>query len=120
MDQKFNLVSDLKVVTKTIALSAGIIITLFSCTDEIIPSNVFVESAIEQKLIVEVTPKICANIKIALASNVEPSIENKITICTKGKDEDLLDAFVSSILKDTKPMDGDFSKFVDDNFWDLI
>jgi hypothetical protein len=119
MDKKFNLVSDLKVSTKTIALSAGIVITLFSCTDEIVASNVFVESDMKQELILEAAPDICTNIEIALASNNDTSIQEK-NAYSEGDDQDILDNFVSSILKGTKSMDSDFSKFVDDNFWDLI
>jgi hypothetical protein len=120
MDKKFNLVSDLKVSTKTIALSAGIVITLFSCTDEIVASNVFVESDMKQELILEAAPDICTNIEIALVSNNDTSIQEKKNAYTEGDDQDILDNFVSSILKGTKSMDSDFSKFVDDNFWDLI
>jgi hypothetical protein len=36
------------------------------------------------------------------------------------EDKEILNGFVSTILKDTKPMDSDFSKFVDDNFFDLV
>jgi hypothetical protein len=120
MDKKFNLVSDLKVAATTIALSAGIMITLFSCTDEIVTSNVFVESDMEQELILEAAPDICADIEIALASNDDTSINEKKIAYTEGSDQDVLGNFVSSILKGTKSMDSDFSKFVDDNFWDLI
>jgi hypothetical protein len=120
MAKKFNWVSDLKVVTTTIALSAGITITLFSCTDEIVESNVFVESDMEQELILEAAPDICAHIEIALASNDDTSIHDQQIASTEGSDEDVLSNFVSSILKGTKPLDSDFSKFVDDNFWDLI
>ena len=31
-----------------------------------------------------------------------------------------LEAFIHAIVKGIKPLDGDTSKFVDDNFWDLI
>lgn len=36
------------------------------------------------------------------------------------RDGDVLGNFVSSILRNTKPLDSDISKLVDDNFWDLV
>jgi hypothetical protein len=36
------------------------------------------------------------------------------------RDEDVLMNFVGSIIVNTKNLDSDFSKFVDDNFWDLV
>jgi hypothetical protein len=35
-------------------------------------------------------------------------------------DQRILSDFISTILKDMKPLDSEFQKFVDDNFWDLI
>jgi hypothetical protein len=35
------------------------------------------------------------------------------------KDENM-EQFISSILKGIKPLDSEFQKFIDDNFWDLI
>jgi hypothetical protein len=33
---------------------------------------------------------------------------------------EILSNFVDNILSNTKPLDPDFSKLVDDNFWDLV
>jgi hypothetical protein len=79
-----------------------------------------IEQKVEQELILEAAPNICAHIEIALASNNDTFIHEKKAAYTEEGDQDLLGNFVSSILKDTKSMDSDFSKFVDDNFWDLI
>ncbi len=35
-------------------------------------------------------------------------------------DEEILANFVKNITVNTKELDADFSKFVDDNFWDLV
>lgn len=35
-------------------------------------------------------------------------------------DEEILANFVKNIIVNTKELDADFSKFVDDNFWDLV
>jgi hypothetical protein len=34
--------------------------------------------------------------------------------------ETILEQFISSILKGIKPLDSEFQKFIDDNFWDLV
>lgn len=35
-------------------------------------------------------------------------------------DKDIIHNFISSILKNTKPLDADIAEFVSENFWDLI
>lgn len=34
--------------------------------------------------------------------------------------KDVLEKIVSSLVENVKPLDGDISKMVDDNFWDLV
>lgn len=34
--------------------------------------------------------------------------------------ENALEKIVSSLVENVKPLDGDISKMVDDNFWDLV
>lgn len=36
------------------------------------------------------------------------------------RDDEILDDFVKNITVNTKELDPDFSKFVDDNFWNLV
>jgi uncharacterized protein YpmS len=44
----------------------------------------------------------------------------KENVFNKDNDKATLNNFISSILKNIKTMHSDFSKFVDDNFYDLI
>ncbi len=60
----------------------------------------------------------CFYERILLKNN--PIVEASVDIhCTYG-DEEILENFVKSITINTKELDPDFSKFVDDNFWDLV
>jgi hypothetical protein len=46
-------------------------------------------------------------------------MENEIEYKEKDE-EDILYNLVSSIMKNSKPLNGDFQKFIDDNFFDLV
>lgn len=117
MNKHFNLVSSLDVVKKSVALCAGIMITLFSCVDEFCPASSFVKGDVREELV----SSICANVEISLAPNIE-LVERvgSFDANVEGGDGEVLGTFVSSILKNTKTLDRDFSKVVDENFWDLI
>ncbi len=47
-------------------------------------------------------------------------INNIQSIHYVDSDEEILENFVKSITINTKELDPDFSKFVDDNFWNLV
>lgn len=114
------MVENLRVTNKTIALSTGIVVTLFSCVDQVKVSDAFVKSEMSLKLKQDYAPVNCAGMEISLASNVGTVALGSKASSTDGGMGSLLDTFVSSILKNTKPIDEDFSKVVDENFWDLV
>lgn len=120
MNKKFNYVGNLNVVRKAVALSAGIMITLFCCTDEVMACDTFVVADSQIELPKDVIPTISANLEIELASNVELETTSQNSINIEGGEDNVLESFVSSILANTRSLDADISKFVDDNFWDLI
>lgn len=120
MNKKFNIVGNLVVVRKTIALSAGIMIMLFSCTEEVKACDTFVVTDSQVEMSKDITPTISANLEIELAPNVELKATSQDSVNMESGLDNVLENFVSSILSDTKPLDADISKFVDDNFWDLI
>lgn len=120
MNKKYQFVGNLNVVRKAVALSAGIVITLFSCTDDAYASNTFVRAESQIELSNEIIPTISANLEIALAPNIEVSTTANEPASVEGGIGDALSDFVSSILTNTRPLDSDISKFVDENFWDLI
>lgn len=120
MNKKYQFVGNLNVARKVVALSAGIVITLFSCTEDVQASSTFVRSDAQMELTKEIVPTISANLEIALAPNIEKSTVVKEPVSIEGGMGNALEDFVSSILTNTKPLDSDISKFVDENFWDLI
>lgn len=122
MNIKYSLVSDLKVLKETvIAIGAGVLITLFSFTEEVKASDVYVRSDTCIELNAENSPTICADVELRLAPNVTSYVpENNDADMEDGGNPQILEKFISSMLSEMKPLDGDISKFVDDNFWDLI
>lgn len=115
MEKKFNLVSSLKIVKSTVTLCAGIVVTLFSCLEEVVADNTFVKD--ETRVEFPTDSVSYEDFDIVLAPNTDTKN------CPAGAESEtggVLDTFVSSVLQETKPLDGDISKFVDDNFWDLI
>lgn len=121
MNKHFNLVSNLTVVKKSVTLGAGIMITLFSCVDNSYAAGTFVRGDVHEEVVLDCLPSICANVEISLAPNIElAETDNSSQATIEGGDVDILGNFVSSILRNTKTLDSDFSKVVDENFWDLI
>lgn len=119
MEYNFNLVSNLPNPSKTVFLSAGIAIALLSCVDDHYTVKAFVKGGVSESVVATSLPSISANVKISLTSNLT-SKEGENTLVADGGDRDVLGNFVSSILRNTKSLDSDISKLVDDNFWDLV
>lgn len=121
MNKHFNLVSNLTVTKKSVALGAGIMITLFSCADNSYAAGSFIKGDVREEVVFDSLPSICANVEISLAPNIKlAEKEDSSNAIVEGGDIDILGNFVSSILRNTKTLDSDFSKVVDENFWDLI
>lgn len=51
--------------------------------------------------------------------NFSQSFDNIISPIDK-ENEAILTNFITSILDNTKPLDSDFSQFIDEKFWDLV
>ena len=51
---------------------------------------------------------------------ISDSINDIQSISYEDKDNEILTNFVKSITAKSNELDSDFSKFVDDNFWDLV
>ena len=120
MSKKYQFVGNLNVTQKFVALSAGIVVTLFSCAEDAPTFGTFVCSDAQMELAKEIVPTISANMEMALAPNIGKSKPVKESVSAEGEIGNVLDDFVSSILTNTKSLDSDISKFVDENFWDLI
>lgn len=55
-----------------------------------------------------------------LQSNFNTITFLSVLSAVSDEDELILREFVVSIMKNSKPLDGDFSALIDDNFWDLV
>lgn len=121
MDKNFHFVSEIvvKKISRTIRIGAGIVLTLFVCDVSNLKEEDFVQTNVAQVTSVVQETMVDNTVAITMLKNETP-VEHRSIANIEGGGLDVLEQFVSSILKDSRPLDGDISKFVSDHFWDLV
>lgn len=123
MEKKFHFVSDIMVtkIKHGIAIGAGIVLTFFTCPQLDFNAEKFSQIS-ESQINTSRESVYNDDLSVTFLEN-KNSINNQTYQSVASIDgglEDVLSQFVSSVIRESKPLEGDFSKFVSDHFWDLI
>lgn len=122
MEKNVRFVSEIvvKKISRQILIGASIVLTLFVCEVPNLKEGDFVQTNIAQENSIVHETMIDNTVAITLLTNNENPKRTRSIANAEENPFNALEQFVSSILKDSKPLDGDISKFVSDHFWDLI
>lgn len=120
MKMQYVKISELVPRKQIVKLSACVLITLFSYSDYAETDFVFSQGGSYAEHVSLSSPVQINDFTIDLASNIDSDNLDNVSVEVGGNDTDVLNEFISSIITETKPLDADISKFVDDNFWDLV
>lgn len=122
MNKIFHRVCDVRIEKKIVTIGVGLLLTFFSCCEEMRNSSVFTTSLNEGGITQKIATVRSEKLKIYFdEKGKDVTNEQSVDALYVGGDAGTaLEMFVTSIVRDSKPLDAEISKFVDDHFWELV